>query len=42
MSNTYRCKPQRERQIEVMKKERGEHRRMEPYKRSAQKNKNWD
>ena len=36
MSHTYRNKPAKEREIEILKKERGNKRRMTPYKRSKQ------
>lgn len=34
MGKTYRNKPAKEREIEIKKKQRGDHRKMEPYKRT--------
>ena len=35
MSKTYRNKPSKQREIERMRQERGDHRKMEPYKRKT-------
>lgn len=41
MGKTYRDKPSKHREIERMKIERGEHRRMQPYHRSDSKKDSW-
>lgn len=42
MGKTFRDRPAVERQIQIRKHERGEHRKMSPYRRSEEKRSNWD
>lgn len=41
MGKTYRDRPAKERQITIRKHERGDHRRMDPYKRQEARRSSW-
>lgn len=42
MGKTYRDRPAKERQIEIKKHERGDHRKMDPYNRVNAKKSSWE